>query len=134
MACHGIRKTVKSADPIVEEWKPVIGFESTYEVSSLGRVRSKERVVVGRKSTRVYKGIVLSPGLQSNNYLGVWLCLNAKRISRLIHHLVAEAFIGPRPDKMDVDHIDGNKTNNKASNLRYLLISDNRNVRGKWIK
>lgn len=130
----GIRKTVKKTDPIIEEWKPVIGFESTHEVSNLGRVRSKERVVVDRKCTRIFKGTILSPGLLSNGYYGIWLYKNAKGISRLIHHLVAESFIGPRPDKMDVDHIDGNKTNNKADNLRYLLISDNRNVRGKWVK
>ena len=58
---------------------------------------------------------------------------------RYIHHLVTEAFIGPRPAKHDVDHIDGDKTNNTVSNLRYvsrLQNMTNKNNRGKngWQK
>jgi len=111
-----------------EVWKDVVGFESSYEVSSLGRVRSKTRLVVDRKSKRIFKSRVLSPGVQSNNYLGIWLYANSKSISRLVHHLVAEAFIGPRPDGMDVDHVNGDRTNNSVANLRYLTIAKNRSA------
>lgn len=112
-----------------EIWKDVVGFESSYEVSSLGRVRSKTRLIIDRKSKRVFKGKILSPGVQSNNYLGVHLYANSKSTSRLIHHLVAEAFIGKRPDRMDVDHINGDRTNNSIVNLRYLALEKNRSCK-----
>lgn len=114
-----------------EIWRNVKGFESHYEVSIYGRVRSKTRVVKDCKSTRVFKSKVLSPGVQSNNYLGVWLNKNSSSISRLVHHLVAETFIGPRPCGMDVDHINGDRTNNSIFNLRYLSVSKNRGLNSK---
>lgn len=109
-----------------EIWRNVIGFETHYEVSIYGRVRSKTRVIKDCKSTRVFKSKVLSPGVQSNNYLGVWLYKDSKGISRLVHHLVAEAFIGTRPDNTDVDHINGDRTDNSLFNLRYLSVLKNR--------
>ena len=53
------------------------------------------------------------------------LQVDLKAKSKLVHRLVAEAFLGPRPEKNDVDHIDGDRTNNMLLNLRYLTRSGN---------
>ena len=45
--------------------------------------------------------------------------------SRYVHHLVAEAFLGFRPDGADIDHIDGDRTNNRPENLRYCTRKEN---------
>ena len=54
-----------------------------------------------------------------------YLIMNVEGKTRTIHTLVAEAFLGIRPDGYDVDHIDGNKLNNAASNLRYVTHIEN---------
>lgn len=92
-----------------EHWRPVVGFEGRYEVSDLGGVRN----------CRTGKG--LRPGRSANGYLSVAL----GRKSKLVQHLVAGAFIGPRPPGMLVCHNDGSRTNNRAANLRYDTYAGN---------
>ena len=67
----------------------------------------------------------LKPSSDKDGYKQVNLCMNGKQKTKLVHQLVAECFIGPRPEGLVVDHIDRNKTNNNASNLRYATISEN---------
>ena len=111
----------------VEQWKPVNGYEGIYEVSSQGRVRSLDRTVTysdGR--ARLFKSKVLSATLnQRGGYPAVSLWKQGKHQVRTVHSLVAEAFIGPRPEGMDVCHNDGDPTNNHVENLRYGTRSDN---------
>lgn len=54
-----------------------------------------------------------------------YMIMNVEGKTRTVHSLVAEAFLGPRPYGYDIDHIDGNKLNNNASNLRYVTHEDN---------
>lgn len=97
-----------------EEWKPVPGFPD-YEVSSFGRVLSRH----GRQPR------VLKP-FRMGNYLGVGLCGPGGATRRVtLHVLVAEVFIGPRPEGNDVRHLDGNHRNNTAENLAYGTRSEN---------
>ena len=110
----------------VEQWKPVHGYEGIYEVSSHGRVRSVDRTVThsdGR--VRRLKSKVRSAPLNQHGYQVVNLCINGKCQTRYVHSLVAESFIGARPEGMEVCHSDGNKTNNHVANLRYDTSSDN---------
>lgn len=102
---------------IQEEWKPVIGFEDIYEVSNLGRVK---RVLPCNRSP---EGGVLKPWPRGprEGYLSVQLC----QATRPVHRLVAEAFLGPRPDAAVINHIDGNKHNNSAVNLEYASQQQN---------
>lgn len=93
---------------MIEQWLPVDGFP--YEVSSEGRVRRGSRL--------------LKP-LSRLGYLRVCLCLNNKRNFKLVHVLVAEAFIGPRPPGHDVAHLDGDRQNNRAGNLAYKTRAEN---------
>ena len=102
---------------MIEEWRPVVGYEGLYEVSSYGRVRSVDRYVkVGYGSYRLHKGKVLSPAKNKYGYLAV----NLQAGNRCnIHRLVAEAFI-PNPDNLpQVNHKDEDKTNNSVDNLEW---------------
>ena len=109
-----------------EEWKPVLGFESLYEVSSEGRVRSLSRMCQGRDGrSELHHGTILRPQVLKNGYLEVSVCVGSKRRHRTVHSLVAEAFLGPRPKGADIRHKDGDRTNNTASNLEYGTRSQN---------
>jgi hypothetical protein len=109
-----------------EEWKWVVGQEGRYEVSSLGNVKT----YLGPEPR------LLRPGKSSNGYVSV--CFHTpKRKSYLVQHLVAEAFLGPKPEGACVLHKDGCRTNNCVENLRYGTHSENnkdilRHNRRKW--
>ena len=108
-------------DPTGEEWRPVVGYEGLYEVSSLGRVR---RML---KRGRAPKTLV--PVLRGGRYR-VSLCREGVSTQAKIAHLVAAAFHGPRPDGFDVAHNDGDALNDSASNLRYATRREN--IRDKY--
>jgi hypothetical protein len=107
-----------------EIWKDIPDYEGFYQVSSFGRVRSLSRVVECFNGKRSHKGKVLKPRLR-NGYLAVNIHVLGKSIDENIHVFVAQAFIGERPDKRQVNHIDGNKLNNHADNLEYCSPSEN---------
>lgn len=110
-----------------EIWKDIKGYEGCYQVSSFGRVRSLERDVI-TPSGRIYhyKGQLITNNVSSpKNYVKVTLCngFSQKKIS--IHRLVAEVFV-PNPDCLpEIDHIDGDRHNNIASNLRWVNRKEN---------
>ena len=102
-----------------EQWAPMVDFEGWYEISDLGRIRR----VKGGPGTFV--GKVLK--LEANNR-GYWYaqpCKECKRHKFLIHRLVMAAFVGPCPDGIQVNHIDGDKENNRLDNLEYMTQSEN---------
>jgi hypothetical protein len=107
----------------VERWKPITGYENCYEVSDQGRVRSLPRLVhtltpAGPRQ-RPIPGGVLAPGVRKDGRLIVGLHREGVRRTRLIHQLVAEAFIGARPEGMECCHENGNPQDNRATNLRW---------------
>lgn len=109
-----------------ERWLPIPGYLGLYEVSDLGRVRSLDRLCLGKDGREeVHRGQVLSPQGLKNGYLEVYLCRGAKREHRTIHSLVAEAFLGPRPKGHDILHFDGNRKNNCYTNLGYDTRAEN---------
>lgn len=96
-----------------EKWLPIPGYEP-YQASDLGRIRG------------VRWGSVLTPVVTQYGYHQVSLCVGGKKLSRLVHRLVAYAFIGPQPSpEYDVLHWDGDKTNNALANLRWGTPKDN---------
>lgn len=105
-----------------EIWKPVVGYEDTYQVSDLGRVRR----VKAAQGTRV--GWVLTPIKGKRGYLSVHLHSERSRRLVRIHRIVAEAFHGVS-DLPLVRHLDGNPENNVPSNLAHGTAQENANDR-----
>ena len=102
-----------------EIWKPIVGYEGYYEVSSFGRVRR----IKGGCGTQV--GKILEPCPLPNGYLYLCLSVNNKTERLSIHRLVCSAFHENPENKPCVNHIDGNKTNNYAENLEWVTASEN---------
>jgi hypothetical protein len=103
------------------EWRDIRGYEGLYVVSNRGEVKR-----IGRKRGAVV-GKVLRPGLASSGYLTVSLHGHTGCRTHCIHRLLSEAFI-PNPDpttKKEVNHIDGDKTNNSLSNLEWVTYKEN---------
>lgn len=102
-----------------EEWRPVRGHEGHYEVSSLGRVRSVARISSGK----AFAGKVLSQITNQKGYKKVNLWVDKQRTTRFVHRVVAEAFL--EGDGETVNHKDGDKTHNAASNLEWATNRQN---------
>ena len=99
---------------IIENWKPIEGFEGLYEVSDLGRVRN----------ARSYE--LKSQNIQtSGKYLQVSLWKNNKEKRCLVHRLVAKAFVSNQENKPQVNHLNKNDLCNLATNLEWVSCSDN---------
>jgi len=102
-----------------ERWLPVVGYESHYEVSDRGRVRR----IAPSRGTRVGRLLRLTP--DDNGYPKVGLSVAGSVLEIHVHRLVALAFIGPRVDRLTVNHRDGVKTNNTIENLEYVTYAEN---------
>jgi hypothetical protein len=116
-----------------ELWCPVVEWEGFYEVSSLGRVRSCERRVMRSASARRGPSLVTiqskirrpTHGGKQSPYPRVYLWREHIGVSKMVHHMVLEAFVGPKPPDAVANHIDGNKQNNRVSNLQWCSRSYN---------
>jgi DNA-binding XRE family transcriptional regulator len=114
-------------DPYKTEiWKPIPGFEGIYEASSFGQIKSLARnITFGKGSIKPLPEIILKQSLQKTGYLRLWLFVveNGKSTGKQrpwsVHRLVLLTFVGPPPEGTETRHLDGNKTNNKLSNLMY---------------
>lgn len=115
----------------MELWKSVVGWEGFYEVSSEGNVRSVDRsnTVINRfgdAEVRRQRGKLLKANPIKNGYLTVSLTKpGGVRRYAYVHHLVAEAFLGPKPEGAEVCHNDGTRAHNHDTNLRYDTRSAN---------
>ena len=107
-------------------WKDITGFESAYEISDSGVVRSKDRMCVdsiGRKRFR--KGQVLNPYIASNGYYVVTLAKDGEKVQKCLHRLIAEHFIPNTNNLPQINHKDGNKLNCSIDNLEWVSAKDN---------
>ena len=111
----------------MEVWKEIPNTDGLYYVSNMGRVKSKERpIVMSNGIVRHHKEFILKPINHNQGYLSVNLYLDGgKQCKRLIHILVAEAFIPKYIDGLEVNHKDGNKHNNRVENLKWCTHKEN---------
>ena len=109
-----------------EIWKDIKDYEGLYQVSNYGRIKSLKRKVKTKNGNyQGYNEKILKYGETNKKYYIVALCKNGKISAKLVHRLVAEAFI-PNPDnKPCVDHIDTNSKNNNSINLMWCTQKEN---------
>ena len=102
---------------MTEIWHDIDGYEGLYQVSNKGNVKS------------LYNGSerILRPRQNRDGYLRVQLFKNTAAQDRLVHRLVAEAFIPNLYNKSQVNHLDENKKNNCVDNLEWATAKENSN-------
>lgn len=115
---------------MTETWRAVVGFEGSYEVSDLGRVRSLAREVEcrsrnGSRFVRNIPGKIKATKRHPFGYHELQLYRDGKRTDALVHALVLTAFVGPCPPGQECCHRDGDPSNNALSNLRWDTRNEN---------
>ena len=111
-----------------EEWRDVAGYEDLYQVSSEGRVKSLERKLPHwRGGEQIKKERILKPDVSQDGYLRVGLYAGGKRKRFRVHRLVCEAFHENPENKPEVNHINEDKTDNRAVNLEWCTAKENCN-------
>lgn len=110
---------------VAEEWRAV-AENPYYEVSNTGKVKSLARTVM-RKDGKPYrtKDRIMAIASLPKGYRFVSLYDEQGDRQHYVHRLVARAFIGPCPDGHEVNHIDGDKSNNCVENLEYVTRAGN---------
>jgi len=105
----------------MEFWKKIEGFES-YEISNYGRLR---KILKFRKN-RDYNAIMLKPSFDKDGYLRTVLTISkTEKYNKTIHRLVALSFIDNTENKPQINHKDGNKSNNLVENLEWCTAKEN---------
>lgn len=97
----------------IEEWAPIPEFEGYLEASNMGRIKN------------TWTGNVLKQTTNKKGYKSITVNILGQQYTREVHRLVASAFIDGEHTGMDVHHKDGNKANNKLSNLEYCTRKEN---------
>lgn len=109
---------------MIEVWKDINGYEGLYQVSNLGRVKSLPKY---DRLGRYHKECIKATVDNGNGYLIVNLKHNGKQQMITVHRLVAEHFITNSEMLPEVNHKDGNKSNNNVNNLEWCTRIDNIN-------
>lgn len=110
---------------MVEVWKDIPGYEGLYQISNLGRVKSLERWVQNYGKLQHHPEKIKVPANRGDGYQALILYKDNKGKNRYIHRLVAEAFLPNPNNKMTVNHVNGNKSDNRAENLEWSTYAEN---------
>jgi len=107
-----------------EEWKDIKGFEGLYQVSNLGQIKSL--YFTSNKTKKKYRrDKILKQQKDKQGYMTIRLSYFGKDKTYKTHRLVAKTFIPNIENKLEINHIDGNKANNIVSNLEWTTRSEN---------
>lgn len=105
-----------------EEWRDIPGYKGWYQASSLGRVRSVDRVIPGgRWGKQARKGVILS---QHFDHYGYLMLIVQNKVLKA-HRLVLHAFTGDPGKGLEADHINGDKSDNRIENLEWVTSREN---------
>lgn len=104
-----------------EVWKPIEDFENIYEISNFGNIRSLDRLIVTKAGLPYFKPAqIIKSNIKSAGYVSVLLCKYNKYKTISVHRLVAAHFIPTYNPTLQVNHLDGNKSNNRVENLEWV--------------
>ncbi|MFA2595213.1 NUMOD4 domain-containing protein [Bacillus cereus] len=109
----------------MENWKDIKGYEGIFQISSLGRVRSLPKLTRNRHGEYMTKVKIIKGWVKEAGYVCVTLKVDGVKRHFRVHRLVAEAFIPNPLNKKQVNHIDGNKSNNQENNLEWVTAKEN---------
>lgn len=107
---------------MAETFLPVVGFEGLYEISDHGNVRSCDKIT---RDGRFWRGREIGKHDVGSGYLQSVLSADGVYHHKYIHRMVAEAFVPNHCKKPEVNHKDGDKHNNNASNLEWATRKEN---------
>lgn len=111
---------------MMEVWKDIKGYENYYQISNKGRVRSLDRKVKhSDNSFQVIKGQIMKQQTNIDGYLTVGLHKNNKISGFRVHRLIAKAFIPNEDNKLEINHKNGIKDDNRISNLEWATSTEN---------
>lgn len=109
-----------------EVWKDIKGYEGVYQVSNYGNLRSLTRTIDDKNGKiKIIKGKSLKASTTSYGYKSVVFRNGLNKENLRVHRLVAQAFIENKDNKPYVNHLDGNKANNRVDNLEWCTNSEN---------
>ena len=110
----------------MEIWKKLKNYEDSHEVSNLGQIRTFDRVLKTKTGLRKYKGKLLALTFRKKDeYVKVCICNKGKETCEYLHRLVAQTFIDNSENKEQVNHINGNKRDNRVENLEWATQNEN---------
>jgi hypothetical protein len=110
----------------MKKWTDIPGWEGRYQASESGKIRSLDMKCQGPYNcTTVRKGRELVLVVKGGRYMCVTLAKGVQRKQYLVHDLVALTFLGPKPEGLEVRHLNDDKTNNSKRNLVYGTRAEN---------
>lgn len=110
-----------------ELWMPIPSLNGFYEASTLGRIRSVNRISILGAYLRPIKGKIIKATCHpKTGYYYISICIDGLIGTRLVHRLIAETWIPNPENKPHVNHKKGIKTDNRVSELEWVTISENR--------
>lgn len=114
---------------MIEIWKDIKDYEGLYQVSNLGRVKSLERVYIQYNGygdfKHHYRERIMKQTSQKQGYLIINLSKRKKHYTKLVHRLVAQAFLDNYSNDLEVNHVNGIKNDNRVENLEMCTRLEN---------